>query len=165
MAGGSNNTSCAVMNDGKVYCWGDLTWIVNNGTQLFTGYAQAITTDGTTPLTGVDQVALGPRDACALVEGAASKEVWCWGTSQSGESGQGTTTMQQYPKKVLGFTSPSYLVLAAGDQTYNATPCVLDGDGVRCWGSNSYGASGVNSAANPTLSPTPRLPGARSLAC
>ena len=155
MESGSNNTSCAITNAGELYCWGDLTYIANNGATLQTGYAQKMTVDGTTPLSGVDAVALGPRAACALREGTNGREVWCWGGGNAGEAGQGTTALTQYPTKVPGFANPQYVTMAVGESTYSATPCVLDGDRIRCWGDNTYGAAGVNSTTNPVLNPTP----------
>src|SRR4029077_8539698 len=52
-AGSNSNATCAITNDQKLWCWGDVTWIVNGGTQDYSPYAQMITTDGMSPLTGV----------------------------------------------------------------------------------------------------------------
>jgi hypothetical protein len=152
-----SNNACAVTSDGKVWCWGDLTWLVQNGTTLHTGYAQAITTDGTTPLTGVSSVVLGSAQACAILSGQPNS-LWCWGYNADAELGLSTTMNQQYPTKVLGLTSPTALAAThlggVGD-----TLCALDGSNVRCWGENSGGgagggAAGTNTATNPVLSPT-----------
>jgi hypothetical protein len=148
-----SNNACAVTSDGKLWCWGDLTWIVNNGTTLHVGYAQAITTDGTTPLAGVSSAALGSAQACAIVAGSTNS-VYCWGYNGDGELGLGSTANQQYPTKVLGLTSPTLLAT-----TYNSggwdTICALDGANVRCWGENAYGgAAGTNTTTSPILSPT-----------
>ncbi len=150
------DNACAVTNDGKLYCWGYLTWLVNNGANLTSGYAQAITTDGLTPLTGVIQAALGPLDACALVkpQGASTNEVWCWGYNGAGELGQGSTVPSQYPVRVLGLTNPTKVAVSAYQN--DATVCVLDGSNVLCWGVNAGdGVAGINSTVEPVQSPSP----------
>jgi alpha-tubulin suppressor-like RCC1 family protein len=147
-------SACAVTSDGKLWCWGDLTWLVKDGTtNLRTGYAQAITTDGSTPFTGVSSAVLGSAEACAIVTASSTNSVWCWGYNGHGELGQGDTTTRQYPTKVLGLTNPSKVVTSwsngAGD-----TFCALDGSSVRCWGSNSNGQAGTNTTTDPVPGPT-----------
>ena len=149
--GAYSNTACAVSQDGKLWCWGDLAWVVNKGKTLESGYAQAITTDGATPFTGVVAAALGPSQACSLVSGTPNT-VWCWGSNAVGELGQGDTVARQYPIKVLGLANPSKIAMAANYS--NSTVCVQDGDAVKCWGVNGGGAAGVNVATSPILSPT-----------
>ncbi len=153
VASGESNTGCAVTSENKLWCWGDLTWIVNKGTTLDTGYAQAITTDGATSFTGVTQAAVGYAQACALVSGSPNT-VWCWGYNGDDELAQGDTTVRQYPTKVLGLTNPTKIVVTPyGGGSNAATACALDGTSVRCWGYNAYGAAGVNSATNPITAP------------
>jgi Regulator of chromosome condensation (RCC1) repeat len=148
------NTACAVTTDGKLWCWGDLSWIVDKGTAtLYSGYAQAITTDGMTALTGVSQAALSKDTACALVAGSPNS-VWCWGYNGYGDLGQGDTTVRQYPTKVLGLTNPTKVVLSTSANGNASTPCALDGANVRCWGYNGNGETGTNTTANPVSSAT-----------
>jgi hypothetical protein len=147
----ARRSSCAVTNDGKIWCWGDLTWLVNNGTTLVTGYAQAITTNGSTPFTGVSSAALGYAEACAIV-GGSTNSVWCWGYNGEGELGQSDTTARQYPTKVLGLTNPSKIVSSPSYE--GDTFCALDGSSVKCWGSNFYQQAGSNTTTNPLLGPT-----------
>ena len=154
--------TCAVTNDGKVYCWGDLTWIAGDGTKaIHTGSAQLITIDGTSPLTGVEEIALGNRQACVLRAGATQKEVWCWGYAGQAELGQGNTTNLPHPTKVPGLTNPSAVAIAGaymlGSPAFaDATVCVLESGNIRCWGSNAEGAAGINSrSAQVAASPTP----------
>jgi alpha-tubulin suppressor-like RCC1 family protein len=147
------NTTCAVTGEGKLWCWGDLTWLVNNGTALKSGYAQAITLDGINPLTGVTQAAFGTTGGCAVIEGAPNT-IWCWGYNGYGELGQGDTVNRQYPIQVIGLSEPSDVVIA---NTYygSNTVCTLDSDNVRCWGNNLYGAVGNNTTTNPIYAPSP----------
>jgi alpha-tubulin suppressor-like RCC1 family protein len=149
-----SDNGCAVTGDGKLWCWGDLTWLANSGTTLHTGYAQVITTDGTTPLTGVASAVIGSGQACVLRTGSSSG-VWCWGRNGEGELGQGDTTSRAYPTEVLGLAAPSKLAISYGT-VVNAGDviCALDGANVKCWGDNPFGGVGSNTTTNPVLSPT-----------
>ncbi len=158
-----SHTSCAVTSDGKLWCWGDLTWIVNGGTSLQSGYAQAITLDGSTPLTGVSEVALGFSSACVLISGSPNS-VRCWGQNTDGVLGLGDTTNRQYPTpatKVLGLQKPTKILVAMGPESaassYHAlsVACAQDGENVRCWGDNSSGSAGTNTTTASILSPAP----------
>jgi alpha-tubulin suppressor-like RCC1 family protein len=74
--------------------------------------------------------------------------VSCWGANQSGELGDGTTTMQSALVAVQ-LANTEELTLGASHTRAQA----LDGS-VRCWGSGAtYGAVGdaMNSHAQPTL--------------
>ena len=145
------NTACAVTRDGKLWCWGDLTWIVNKGTPLPSPYAQAITTDGLTALTGVVQATFARTGACAVVNGTPNS-VWCWGDNAASELAQGDMVNRQYPVKVLELSAPTKVVMT--DSYYdNNTICVLDAGEVRCWGSNNHGTVGINSTTTPITAP------------
>jgi hypothetical protein len=144
-----SGASCAVTTDGKLYCWGDVSNLINSGAPLSSGFAVPVTTDGTTPFTGVLQVGLfdGGYYACAIVQGTPSNGLWCWGLNGSGNLGLGDQTARPYPTKVLGINSP-VKILAEGifdPHGEDGTTCVLDGSNVRCWGQSDEGtvATGV----------------------
>jgi hypothetical protein len=153
-SGFARDSACAVTGDGKLYCWGDLSDLVNGGTALTSAFAVPITTDGATPLAGVLGVSLdSTREgsyACAIVQGASSKEVWCWGSNTFGNLGLGDEMLRRYPTKVLGIANP-LKILFRGE--YSST-CALDGSNVRCWGYNGDGATGTGTINTPVLSPT-----------
>jgi serine/threonine-protein kinase len=154
MALGKAATPCAITNDGKLYCWGDLSWAVNKGTALYSGYAQAITTDGAAPLTSLLQASTNGYTTCAIVAGATANEVWCWGYNGRYNLGLGDTVTRQYPTKVLGLTNPTKV--AVGQYNFNIgqfATCALDGGNVRCWGNNGYGQTGTT-LVSPVTSPT-----------
>jgi hypothetical protein len=145
----TSDGTCAVTGDGKVYCWGNDTWLTNGGTTLKSAYAIQITTDGVTPFTGALQVAVNGVHACAIVQGASTKEVWCWGNNGHGQLGTGDGTYLRYPKKVLGLTNPTK-VITYGSEGYWGRTCALDGSNVRCWGANGGGYYALGNTS-PTL--------------
>jgi hypothetical protein len=149
------NAPCAITNGGNLYCWGDLTWLVGNGTSLISSYAQVITTDGATPLAGVKEISVGLGAQCALIAGATNNEVWCWGYNVYSNLGTGDTTNRRYPTKILGLTNPEKIAVSYGQYAYTRTAnCAIDGGNVLCWGYNAYGATGVGNKNTPVSVPT-----------
>ncbi len=142
-------SSCALTTGGKVFCWGDISSLVNGGTTLASAYAVPITTDGLTPFSGVLQLSLHNSWACALVQGASAKEVWCWGSNGFANLGVGDQTARRYPTKVVGIANPTKLVANGTD----GTTCVMDGMNVRCWGQNTEGEVGIGTPSSVVLSP------------
>jgi hypothetical protein len=155
VADGAGNTACAVTGEGKLYCWGDVTWLVyngNGGTTVPAAYAVPITTDGTTPLTNVLQAAVHFTFACALVSGPSSNEVWCWGFNNGNVQnlGVGDNVNHQYPTRVVGPSNPTAISIADFNGLYGST-CVVDGANVRCWGETSAVGNVSSNGTSPAL--------------
>ncbi len=151
---GPTNDACVVTQAGELYCWGDITWLVNGGKALSSAYAQAITSDGLNTLSGVQQAALSQSSsACVVVKGSPSNEVRCWGQNAYYNLGTGDAMPRQYPTKVLGLTNPSQVSISAhANGGYHATTCALDGGNVRCWGYNgTVGETGTNNGTALTV--------------
>ena len=143
------NSTCAVTGDGHLYCWGEVSYLTNNGTAKSSGYAVQVMANGSTPLTGVLGVSLSSDFECALLQGATNTEVRCWGNNGSPEVlGQPDELSRQYPSKVAGLTNPTKVVSA------DSTVCAVDGGQVKCWGSNVHGEAGVGNFNSPVHSPT-----------
>jgi hypothetical protein len=131
------HTTCAITTKGNMFCWGDVTWVTGTGNQVNSGLAQVITVDGLKLLSGVKQAAVALGGGCAVVTAGASSEVWCWGANGAHELAQGDTTNQQYPVRVPGLTSPSFVISSISSNAGPAhTNCAIDGGEVRCWGLN-----------------------------
>ncbi len=131
VAAGGDQT-CAIISDGSLRCWG-----ANGSRQL--GRSGA---GGPSPglvgamATGVTQVAVGGRHACAIQAGA----VWCWGADDLGQLGDGATVSSGPTPVSPGLGEVTQLV-AGSDHT-----CALVAGTVHCWGANVKGQLGSGTA-------------------
>jgi len=127
-----NRHTCALTTGGGVKCWG-----ANDSGQLGNGTTmQALTPVDVTGLTsGVAAVAAGGGHTCALTAGGAMK---CWGSSSSGQVGNGTVTQALTAVDVTGLATGVVVIAAGGLHSCAVTA----GSGVKCWGSNFWGQLG-----------------------
>jgi len=141
--------SCAVAG-GRVYCWGDnTTGELGNGTEAMSSTPVAVSgLSGATAVTagGGENAGTVPTyygHSCALASGG----LYCWGSNDSGQLGDGTFTNRATPGAAVVLPSAP-TALAAGDRH----TCVVSGGGVWCWGDNGAGQIGNGST---TAAPTP----------
>ncbi len=149
------SSSCALLADGKVQCWGDNTYgQLGNGTVTGPDTCTAFATPCSTApapvpgLHGIVGIAAGGISVCAL---SSAGTVECWGDNLDGQLGDGSTggpnvcngffPCSSTPAAVVGLTS----VRALGDGT-----CLLSRKhGVECWGTNGNGELGIGTDTGP----------------
>jgi alpha-tubulin suppressor-like RCC1 family protein len=162
--------SCILTNDGSAYCWGanfGRRLIANNPRPIMsadlhnlgTGIKQiqsnqtractlsnagivdcwgAIARDGSA-LPKMKQIAVGDQHICALDE---SSKLWCGGSNQHGQQGNGSVggTVSPLPVRVATSAFRTIVAVKAGK---NFT-CIQDSMGLlSCWGSNASGQLGI----------------------
>jgi alpha-tubulin suppressor-like RCC1 family protein len=128
--------SCARLDTGDVYCWGE-----NTGGTLGDGTMSPTVTPVKVALgseTAID-VAAGTYHAC--IRRASDHAVMCWGSNMFGETGQPTGTETLVPSVVANTAGARELGIG---HKHN---CIVDATGqARCWGRNEWGQ-----LADPTL--------------
>jgi alpha-tubulin suppressor-like RCC1 family protein len=130
-----NEFTCALRDNGTVWCWGrNVEGQLGDGTNLTRMEAVQVNTTATgrmVELTG------GGAHACAVNTGGS---IYCWGSNDYGQLGDGTTASRNVPTAVDPASLPvRTLHLATG----NRHTCAFAVDGTaRCWGFNLYGQVG-----------------------
>jgi alpha-tubulin suppressor-like RCC1 family protein len=129
-------TSCALLVDSTVRCWGfGGNGGLGNGT---------LTVNSPLPvkvknLKHAVDIDMGLRHACATRSDGTE---WCWGYNASHDLGDGTTTQSDVPVKVLGVTN------AVSTSAELETTCVLTKSRTaKCWGANGAGQTGIGSTS------------------
>ncbi len=125
-------TSCAVVADGTVRCWGSnihggLGDGAGPGDNRFTP-VEALTLNDAIDIDG------GDLTMCALRKDGT---VWCWGRGAQGSLGHGSEDDSYEPVQVIGVENA--IDVAVGG--YHACALLADG-GMQCWGANWYGQLG-----------------------
>ncbi|MBU6335456.1 MAG: RCC1 repeat-containing protein, partial [Chloroflexi bacterium] len=130
-------TTCALLDDGSVYCWGR-----NDDGQLGDGTTTQRTRPVRVALPGsATAIAAGHSHICALDQDGA---VSCWGSNTYGQVGDGTTTRRLTPVPVAGVFSGVHAIHAGIHHT-----CAVTMAGrVLCWGYNEYGQLGDGATAH-----------------
>ena len=137
IVGGRYHT-CLITPNRGVQCWGrNSDGQLGDGTQL--PRSQPVNITGLP--TGVMDLALGAEHTCALHQTGA---VYCWGSNQSSQLGDGTTTEHLVPQAVMGLTGVA-AALVAGE---SHTCALVQPGGVKCWGSNTAGQLGDGATTN-----------------
>jgi alpha-tubulin suppressor-like RCC1 family protein len=134
--------TCALLNTGRVRCWGLGTsgqLGYGNGTSVLQPTVAGDVNLGT-PTTRALQVAAGGAHTCALLDDGTLK---CWGAGADGRLGYGSSATQLAPPAATvnldGATA--YQISAGGAHT-----CALLSTGkARCWGNGLYGQLGIGS--------------------
>jgi len=128
--------SCALINDGRVECWGN-----NSYGQL----GKPMDTDNRNVpvfvpgLLNVEHIYAGGSHTCALI---SSGEVKCWGRNYYGELGLGFNSYYM-PQAVTPTTVPGLLNVKSMALGSNFTCALLKSGLVECWGDNRMGELGL----------------------
>ena len=149
--------SCALHQDGTIYCWGS-----NEQGQLGNGQSGE-DADSSVPvkvngITDATAITTAEAHSCALHQDGT---IYCWGSNEQGQLGNGQSgedADSSVPVKVNGITDAT--AIAAG--RYHS--CALHQDStITCWGHNNWGQLGnsqiIQSSENNTSDTPVRVAG------
>lgn len=137
--------TCAVLVDGNVKCWGK-----NQYGKLGNG----ATTQANIPVdviglgAPVTDVIAGESHTCALTNSGGVK---CWGNNARGQLGNNSVTTSMTPRDTIGLTEGVVSL-----SSYDWHSCVTTNlNGIKCWGSNTYGQLGTGTSSDAFIPATP----------
>ena len=152
-----NNSSCAILNDKSVKCW---------GRNAYGQIGDDSTTGRNTPVTiafpgekSALSVSIGSEHACAILD---DNSLACWGQNEYGQLGVNASSNEvctvggfdydcvKTPTVVKLGESRSALSVSVG---HGHTCALLDDNSVKCWGRNNQGQLGdgtIVNKSNPT---------------
>ncbi len=137
-----NFFACALLTSGGVDCWGDNSFgQLGNGNKTASALPVVVqNSQGTGPLTGVVQVAVGKYHACARM---TNTTVDCWGDNGYYALGDGTNVEHLLPNPVQNGTGTGPLANQVWISVSQYHSCSVQSDGsARCWGLNQFGTLG-----------------------
>ena len=129
--------TCRVSNTGAAYCWGE-----GSSGQLGNGASTRSPVQVAVSMSGMQgrvfaSVSAGSYHSCGLTRDGT---VYCWGSNDFGELGDGTTTSSNVPVQVQG---GPFAFLASGSRN----SCAIDTAGLLfCWGANVMGQLAIGSS-------------------
>jgi alpha-tubulin suppressor-like RCC1 family protein len=145
--------ACAVAADrSAAYCWGH-----NDsgalGSPVGGGSRTPVRVELPSAVTRVTEITIGGWHTCARTD----QGVFCWGTGDRGELGDGEMTSSVVPVSVAPFTtaaSTTRISVNGNPSLLDASCVVASGGAVHCWGANTTGRMGdgtTDDRAVPTL--------------
>ncbi|AKV03935.1 BNR repeat domain protein [Labilithrix luteola] len=128
---------CALRDDGRVFCWGDMFFgdlMSSGGTPLASGHLPVTPPFEQEGLGEVAQLAVGRFFVCAL---QTTGELRCWGENDRGQLGDGTQATRYLPTTISSFDGN---VVSVSASMGGAFACATTSRGsVYCWGDDRDG--------------------------
>lgn len=124
--------TCALLESGAVKCWG-YNYYGQLGTDNYMSSSVPVDVVGLD--SGAQQVSTGDRHTCALTTNGALK---CWGWNAYGTLGNGEVWDSDKPVDVVGMDNGVTQISAGSEHTC----ALIEGNAVKCWGSNVSGQLG-----------------------
>mgnify|MGYP006088947645 CR=1 FL=1 len=129
--------TCAILDNGKVTCWGyGLDGQLGNG-GTSTKYSPTLVTEFENNRTAIS-ISAGAEHTCVILDNGS---ISCWGSNTYGQLGLGNTTDQKSPVLLESFGAGRYAVGITAAETH--TCALLDNGSVSCWGRNNQGQLGI----------------------
>ncbi|MBN2715012.1 MAG: hypothetical protein JXX14_04100 [Deltaproteobacteria bacterium] len=142
--------TCALLSDSTVQCWGSNAW----------GQLGRETGNAPGPVEGLSvgsgivllSLATGNNHTCALL---SNNTVQCWGYNFNGELGRdtGSESFSRTPGPVEGLYLSDGVTISSLEAGGYFTCALLSDHTVQCWGSNSFGQLGRETAGDSSVVP------------
>jgi alpha-tubulin suppressor-like RCC1 family protein len=136
--------TCALKDDGRLFCWGDGAECGNNVTSKTILSLQDERGEADWAQVSVSNAPFQSEHACAV---KTDGRLFCWGFGNRGQLGANSISTRSLPIQEYTAASDWLQVSAGGEHT-----CAVKTDGrLYCWGSNSHGELGNNSTQDSSV--------------
>lgn len=148
--------TCALMSN-SVWCWGDPKGkgALGDGMNTKANVPVRVRQVGDMKYGKIIDIFTAQFHSCVLTELSGVRKVYCWGSNDMGQLGNGQYGADKYsdvPVEVGGGIVGKNITAIGG--TGDVSCAIADGK-IYCWGSNYRGELGYNAPNHPTLSPDP----------
>ncbi len=149
--------TCALMSN-NVWCWGNSNKMGTLGDGLQKSKANVpvkVQQVGDMKYGKIIDIFAAQFHSCVLTELSGVRKVYCWGSNEEGQLGNGQYGAHKYsavPVEVGGDIVGKNVTAIGG--TGDVSCAIADGK-IYCWGNNYEGELGHNAPRHPTLSPDP----------
>ena len=148
--------TCALMSN-SVWCWGDPKGkgALGDGMNTKANVPVRVRQVGDMKYGKIIDIFTAQFHSCVLTELSGVRKVYCWGSNDMGQLGNGQYGTDKYsdvPVEVGGGIVGKNITAIGG--TGDVSCAIADGK-IYCWGSNYRGELGYNAPSHPTLSPNP----------
>ena len=148
--------TCALMSN-SVWCWGDPKGkgALGDGMNTKANVPVRVRQVGDMKYGKIIDIFTAQFHSCVLTELSGVRRVYCWGSNEEGQLGNGQYGAHKYsavPVEVGGDIVGKNVTAIGG--TGDVSCAIADGK-IYCWGSNEEGELGYNAPNHPTLSPNP----------
>ena len=148
--------TCALMSN-SVWCWGDPKGkgALGDGMNTKANVPVRVRQVGDMKYGKIIDIFTAQFHSCVLTELSGVRKVYCWGSNEEGQLGNGQYGAGKYsdvPVEVGGGIVGKNITAIGG--TGDVSCAIADGK-IYCWGSNYRGELGYNAPSHPTLSPDP----------
>ena len=149
------NRTCAILSN-NVWCWGKNNMgQLGDGTTSDSNIPVKVRSIGDMKYGKIIDIFTAQHHSCVLTQLGSNKKVYCWGSNEDGQLGNGSSGAGDYssvPVEVGGTLAGKDVTSIGGTGDVS---CAIVSGKIYCWGRNNMGQLGFGNPGNPGFRATP----------
>jgi regulator of chromosome condensation RCC1 len=149
------NRTCAILSN-NVWCWGKNNMgQLGDGTTSDSNIPVKVRSIGDMKYGKIIDIFTAQHHSCVLTQLGSNKKVYCWGSNEDGQLGNGSSGAGNYssvPVEVGGTLAGKDVTSIGGTGDVS---CAIVSGKIYCWGRNNMGQLGFGNPGNPGFRATP----------
>lgn len=149
------NRTCAILSN-NVWCWGKNNMgQLGDGTTSDSNIPVKVRSIGDMKYGKIIDIFTAQHHSCVLTQLGSNKKVYCWGSNENGQLGNGPSGVGNYssvPVEVGGTLAGKDVTSIGGTGDVS---CAIVSGKIYCWGRNNMGQLGFGNPGNPGFRATP----------